>query len=195
MLAPLPDHLASTARPPMTGAALVQEIKKELKRVGCYGGHLDDKWASGDTRASVARFVKFANLSSAPDEPVLEFLEALRSKAERVCPTECSARQVVVDGRCVTKTCPAGSVLNAAGECDKQAERQRTAVRPPARESTRDDNEKPARSTIRPARESTRVSDPSVNPAPHQRSANPCRPTGGRGFGGRGYGGYRCSDY
>jgi hypothetical protein len=42
MLAAPPDPVSALPSP-LTGSALVQEIKKELQRVGCYGVRLDDK--------------------------------------------------------------------------------------------------------------------------------------------------------
>src|SRR5262249_42463448 len=44
-----------------SGGALVQLIKKELKRLGCYAGRIDDDWASSEIKSSVTRFVKYAN--------------------------------------------------------------------------------------------------------------------------------------
>ena len=36
---------------------------------------------------------------------------------DRVCPLECSARETVVNGRCVAKACPQGKVLSRDGRC------------------------------------------------------------------------------
>jgi hypothetical protein len=147
-----PPKPASAIPSPLTGSALVEEIKKELQRVGCYAGRLDDKWTTAETTSSVQKFVKYANLPSLSQEPAQELLEALRGKSERVCPIICSVRQVLVNERCVPKTCPRGSALNADGDCERQF-RPKTAARPPAeRESSRDADEKPARR----ARESSR---------------------------------------
>ena len=71
-----------TAAAPLSGSALIVEIKKELKRVGCLAGGPDDKWANGETKSSIRRFVRFARLPSAPDEPAVEFLDVIRSKSE-----------------------------------------------------------------------------------------------------------------
>ena len=117
--------------PAPASSALIQDIKKELKRVGCYAGRIDDKWATADTKSSVQKFVRFARLSTTPNEPAADFLEALRGRSERVCPIECGAREVETNGRCVTKACPSGSTLGANGTCRKQQERAKTASRPP----------------------------------------------------------------
>ena len=75
-----PPKPVSAIPSPLTGSALVEEIKKELQRVGCYAGRLDDKWTTAETTSSVQKFVKYANLPSLPQEPALELLEALRGK-------------------------------------------------------------------------------------------------------------------
>ena len=111
----------------LSGGALVQEIKKELKRVGCYSGRIDEKWATAETKASMAKFVRYATASSAV-EPSADLLDALRGKHERVCPQECSAREVESNGQCIAKACPASSTLGRDGSCEKKKER--TAARP-----------------------------------------------------------------
>jgi hypothetical protein len=116
MLTPA-DKPAATAPAPLSGAALVQEIKKELKRVGCYAGRLDDQWTNNETRASVQKFARYAKLTTTPTDPGMDFLEQLRGKADRVCPLECNVRQVEKDGQCIAKTCPGGQRLDAAGNC------------------------------------------------------------------------------
>jgi caspase domain-containing protein len=132
MLTP-PSEPAAPPKPrTLSGGPLVQAIKTELKRVGCYGGRIDDKW-SGETKTSVKKFVKHANLSSAPDQPALDFLDAVRAKPERVCPLECAAREVEAHGRCVAKTCPDGQRLRPDGQCaavEKSSPRSKQAEKP-----------------------------------------------------------------
>jgi len=45
---PPPAHI-----PPLAGGALVLEIKKELKRVGCYKGRIDQNWSTKEMQAPV----------------------------------------------------------------------------------------------------------------------------------------------
>jgi hypothetical protein len=104
----------------VSGSSLIIEIKKELKRVGCYAGSLDDAWGSGEMKSSVRKFVRYANLPAAPDEPAIDFLDAIRDKSQRVCPLDCGQREVEKDGRCIAKTCPSGSTLGADGVCQKR---------------------------------------------------------------------------
>src|SRR5262249_42614710 len=62
-------------------------------------------------------FVKYARLPSGPAEPELDFLDAIRGKLDRVCPAECTARQVERNGECIAKVCPNGLILNEVGNC------------------------------------------------------------------------------
>ena len=131
LLTPPAETPSSSAAPAasaiLAGSALIIEIKKELKRVGCYAGDLDDKWASAETKSSMKKFVKFAS-GRATDEPSSDFLDAIRGKAERVCPLECDARQIEKGGRCVLRTCPSGLSLTLQGTCAKLKKIQDAAV-------------------------------------------------------------------
>ena len=125
--APPPDAPAPLARTPLAGGLLVREIKKELQRIGCYAGRLDEIWSTAETAASVRKLVTYAKLSPGPAEPTIELLEAIRGRTGRVCPLECGPRQVERNGRCAPRTCPAGMALDEEGNC----ERRRTANVPP----------------------------------------------------------------
>jgi Caspase domain len=123
-----PTVSATAAVPsPPSGGSLIQEIKKELTRVGCYPGELDDKWPTAQARASVQKFAKLARMTMESPEPTTELLDIIRGKSGRVCPIECGPRQIERDGRCVAKTCPAGSDLNDDGDCTP---RRRAVSRP-----------------------------------------------------------------
>jgi len=110
-------HAEPTPPPQLSASALVLEIKKELKRVGCYAGRLDNNWSTADTKLSIRKFVRLAGLPSTPDEPAVDFLDSIRNRPERVCPLECSAREVEAGGRCMPKTCPSDQQLADNGKC------------------------------------------------------------------------------
>jgi hypothetical protein len=116
-LPPDPPKSASSLVPGLSGSALILEIKRELKRIGCYTGRIDDKWITADTRASVQKFIRRASFASLTDEPTERFLDAVRAKSDRVCPLECGAREVARDGQCVAKSCSGGDSINRDGEC------------------------------------------------------------------------------
>ncbi len=113
---------------PLAGGALVVEIKKELRRLGCYQGRIDGDW-KGDAASSVENFARHARLGSPPRQPDTGFLDTLRGKTSRVCPLECGSRETERNGRCVTKSCSGGRILDEDGNC--QRPKQRTASRPP----------------------------------------------------------------
>ena len=86
ILTPSTDTSTVPAAPPPPSNALIQEIKKELKRVGCYFGPVDDNWRSSDLKRSLQNFVTFAKVANMPDQPTLDFLDSIRGKSARVCP-------------------------------------------------------------------------------------------------------------
>jgi protein involved in polysaccharide export with SLBB domain len=86
ILTPPADTSTVPAAPPPPSNALIQEIKKELKRVGCYFGPVDDNWRSSDLKRSLQNFVTFAKVANMPDQPTLDFLDSIRGKSARVCP-------------------------------------------------------------------------------------------------------------
>jgi hypothetical protein len=123
---------SSTAATP-SATELVEGIKKELKRVGCYSGAIDDNWSGAETKSSIAKFVKYAELSAAPDDPAIDFLNILRGKTGRVCPLECSAREIEKDGECVPKPHPMGSGgngLRQGAQPSQHHEPSQTAAQP-----------------------------------------------------------------
>jgi uncharacterized caspase-like protein len=129
-LPPDPPKNVSPQDPGLSRSALISEIKKELKRVGCYTGREDDKWTTADTKASVQQFTKHSSFASLTDEPTERFLDAIRAKSDRVCPLECGAREVARNGRCIAKSCPNGLFLGSDGVCEPQRDRVKTASRP-----------------------------------------------------------------
>jgi hypothetical protein len=118
-----PSNVAAPAQaavPPAFNKDLVLDIKRELKRVGCYAGPINDKWATVEIISSVERFAKHAGLQT-PDYPSQEFLGAIRSKSLRFCPVICGEGFRVSDGRCVRIACKSGEVRNANGSCVRVA--------------------------------------------------------------------------
>jgi hypothetical protein len=106
-------------------AALVGPIQAELKRLGCYGG---GDWASAEMQRAVGKYVRYAKLGGAPDAPSVSLLEGLKSQHDRVCPSECSAREVELGGRCVARTCGRGEILTKAGSCAPRPAAPRVAT-------------------------------------------------------------------
>jgi hypothetical protein len=76
-------------------------IEAELRRLGCYDG-VDKDWDAPDVRLGVAEYARYAKLSATPSAPDSVLLESLKKMTDRVCPLECPAGQVAVNGRCVS---------------------------------------------------------------------------------------------
>jgi uncharacterized caspase-like protein len=138
LLPPASEPAAPPRSPELPRGELIQAIKKELKRVGCYTGAMNDGWGGGALTRSIKHFVKYAKFSGTADEPSSDFLEAVRASAPGVCPIECGARETERNGRCVAKTCPSGERLSRSGACVEVASRPEprrasAAKRPDAR--------------------------------------------------------------
>src|SRR5882672_454877 len=71
-----PKASATYSPTPLVGEQLVREIKKELKRAGCYGGPIDKEWSPA-TKTSIQNFAKYAKLPSGPVEPHIDLLNAI----------------------------------------------------------------------------------------------------------------------
>jgi len=119
-----PKASATYSPTPLVGEQLAREIKKELKRAGCYGGPIDKEWSPA-TKTSIQNFAKYAKLPSGPAEPHIDLLNAIRGKTGRVCPLECNSRQMEKDGQCIAKTCPSGLTLGRDGVCEKPKEQEK----------------------------------------------------------------------
>lgn len=96
--------------------ALVQPIRSELRRLGCYLG-ADSEWNSPAMKLGVAKFAQYAKLASSPEFPSASLLEDLSQRHGRVCPSECSVLELEVDGRCIAKSCGPGQFLSRSGAC------------------------------------------------------------------------------
>ncbi|WP_066472344.1 caspase domain-containing protein [Bosea sp. WAO] len=119
-VASLPQDGAAAPVPPPAAnldlAGLTKTINIELGRIGCYRGKPEGEWSSRPTSRAVQEFARLARISP-PDAPSTEFLDLLKGQSGRVCPLQCSARQIERDGACVAKSCPSGQRLDAEGDC------------------------------------------------------------------------------
>ncbi len=100
---PLFSVLPPDAKPALPD--LAKDIQTELRRVGCYSGSIDGKWP-GRTRGALAQFARVTSMDLKSEEPTLAALEALKGHTTRVCPLECGAGRVEMNGRCVAKAAP-----------------------------------------------------------------------------------------
>jgi hypothetical protein len=114
---PVAPVVSATPSPPNpSDAALTPQIRGELRRLGCYVG-ADADWGGAEMKRAVAKYALSAKLGSSPDIPSAALLVDLKSRHDRLCPPDCSAREVDVGGRCVVKNCGHGEILSRAGAC------------------------------------------------------------------------------
>ena len=117
MLPPVPQPPAARPHPQLSKGDLILAIKRQLRRVGCYPGKIDEGWGDAALTRSIAQFVKYAKFSGATDEPNYDFLDALTGSGPGVCSLECGGREVARNGRCVPKGCPPGQAIGSDGGC------------------------------------------------------------------------------
>jgi uncharacterized caspase-like protein len=125
MLPPAREAPAARPRPPMSRNDLILAIKRQLRRVGCFPGKIDESWGDAAITRSIAQFVRQAKFSGATDEPTYDFLDAVSGSGPGICALECGRREVARNGRCVPNACPPGQAISGEGECIAVAPRGR----------------------------------------------------------------------
>jgi hypothetical protein len=96
---------------PRNRDALVRELQKELRRVGCYDGEIHGVWTPA-TRRAMKAFLDRANASLPVDEPDAILYAMVQGQAEQMCSEACPAGEgLSEDGRCV----PAVLLARGAG--------------------------------------------------------------------------------
>ena len=133
-LVAVPVATPSPAPTPPVVAAVdavdMAQVRAELRRIGCYAGG-DADWNAPEMRVGVAKYAHYASLGSPPTTPTTALLEDLKRRSGGFCPPQCSAREVVVGGRCVAKSCGPNEVLNDAGVCAAEPKPRVAVNRPP----------------------------------------------------------------
>jgi hypothetical protein len=94
---PAPTEL--TPRGPDARYKLVLDIQQQLRRVGCYWGHIDGSWGYA-TKDAIKEFTDRVNATLPLDQPDYVQLKLIQSHSDKVC-----------------GACPAGQSLSASGRC------------------------------------------------------------------------------
>jgi uncharacterized caspase-like protein len=97
-------------------------LQAHLKRVGCNPSNTDGSWDEGSRRA-LDLFNKNAQTRFEVKVASLEALDAVRGKADRVCPLICGKGQRIEGDHCTQIRCDSGYFLNSTGACERRAER------------------------------------------------------------------------
>jgi hypothetical protein len=79
--------------------AVLHELQRQLKRVGCYKGRIGDDWGSA-TRPSMIAFLERVNATLPTTEPDEVLLTLVRAAPGQVCGSPCPRGQSMADGRC-----------------------------------------------------------------------------------------------
>jgi hypothetical protein len=90
----------SDAPPPRAVGSLAQQLQKELKRVGCYGGIVNGEWTQG-TQMAARAFIDRVNAKlpvNRPDPILFALVEAYKDK---VCGSPCPPGQLLSQDQCL----------------------------------------------------------------------------------------------
>lgn len=83
---------------------LTLELQRELRRVGCYYGHLNGHWGTTSKNA-IGEFVRRVNAALPFERPDYALLNLVRGHSGLVCGTNCPPGDVMArDGRCLAST-------------------------------------------------------------------------------------------
>ena len=116
-----PPAPAPAPAPQLDPADIARLLQAHLKRVGCYGGSADGNWDETSQKA-LGLFNDNARTKFDVKVASLDALDAVRGKADRVCPLACPKGQRVDGDHCVHIGCGSGFFLNSSGACEKRAE-------------------------------------------------------------------------
>ena len=116
-----PPAPAPAPAPQLDPADIARLLQAHLKRVGCYGGSADGNWDETSQKA-LGLFNDNARTKFDVKVASLDALDAVRGKADRVCPLACPKGQRVDGDHCVRIGCSSGFFLNSSGACEKRAE-------------------------------------------------------------------------
>jgi len=82
-------------------ASLVRELQRELRRVGCYDGAINESWTLG-TRMAMKAFTNRINAILPIDKPDQILLALVQGHRDRVCGVTCPPGESLArDGRCL----------------------------------------------------------------------------------------------
>ncbi len=102
----------------IVGSDTIRQIQAQLNRVDCSKIKVDGVWGR-KSQAALNRARRRKNLRFNPDELSYSMLDELKGLRAARCLVSCSSNQVVRNGRCVAKSCPAGQKLSSKGKCYK----------------------------------------------------------------------------
>jgi uncharacterized caspase-like protein len=107
---------------------LPRALQAELRRVGCNTGTVDGNWNAAAQRA-LGLFNKHTSMKLDVKVATVDALDAVKSKATRVCPLICDHGFKADGDRCTKITCRAGYEVGNDNTCEKIEVKKPTASR------------------------------------------------------------------
>lgn len=107
---------------------LPRALQAELRRVGCNTGAVDGSWNTASQKA-MDLFNKHAGMKLDVKTASTDALDAVKGKAERICPLICETGYRADGDRCVKLSCHTGYQLNEDGSCEKIKVKRPAATR------------------------------------------------------------------
>ena len=95
---------------PSGSEAIARELQKELKRAGCYAGHLNGEWTRS-TREAMKAFSDRVNAKLPTDKPDGILLALVQGHSEKVCGVPCPSGQSLSH----TQQCTPNALLARSG--------------------------------------------------------------------------------
>jgi hypothetical protein len=97
---------------PSSSEAIARELQKELKRVGCYAGHLNGGWTRS-TREAMKAFSDRVNAKLPMDKPDSILLALVQGHSDKVCGVPCPLGQSLIRH---TERCTPDALLARTGK-------------------------------------------------------------------------------
>ncbi len=115
-------------KPEPPAVDLPRALQAELRRVGCNTGTVDGNWNAASQKA-LDLFNKHAGMKLDVKVANIDALDAVKGKANRVCPLICEHGFKADRDRCSKITCRAGYEVGDDNSCEKIQVRKPTAKR------------------------------------------------------------------
>ena len=78
-------------------SALVRDLQRELKRVGCYDGEISGSWSAA-TRRAMSTFIERVNATLPVEQPDFILLTLVQGSQPSACAAKCASDQAIGDG-------------------------------------------------------------------------------------------------
>ena len=145
-----PEQVAAAATKPdqPTLSDIPRLLQTELRRVGCNIGSVDGNWNAAAQR-SLDLFNKNAGMKLDVKVASIDALDAVKSKAARICPLICDHGYKADGERCAKITCRAGYEVGDDNSCEKIEVKKPTAKRDEPK------RERPERANTAPKQQAT----------------------------------------